>query len=251
MFLNYDFTFLVMLLLGNGQPWETEYHRCPANPLRHQCMLLSHRGMDTAADETVILTYWKLMDDVADHTFWKGLPYRFCALILRRHYRKARQFQPAFDAVVQSALQELGALEKAKSNSLDRTADTFARILQAAAQSGEDENQNRAMEQVLYHVGRWIYLIDAQNDLEEDRASGSYNPLLYRFSEGEDYRAYLKTNLDHSLNIAISAFGLLNESPFTPIIGNILYYGLPKVEEAVFCGRWKSLQKEMSRRKQL
>lgn len=104
------------------------------------------------------------------------------------------------------------------------------------------------MEQVLYHVGRWIYLIDAQNDLDEDRRTGAYNPLRYRFSLEEDYQPYLRNNLKHSLNLAISAFGLLESSRFTPVLSNILYYGLPMVEEAVFTGQWSTVQKQMSRR---
>ena len=47
--------------------------------------------------------------------------------------------------------------------------------------------KRRVLEQLLYHLGRWIYLVDAADDLPEDFASGSYNPLLRRFGleEGE------------------------------------------------------------------
>ncbi|MEI3141456.1 MAG: DUF5685 family protein [Lawsonibacter sp.] len=37
------------------------------------------------------------------------------------------------------------------------------------------------MEQLLYHLGRWIYLIDARDDLAEDLADGRYNPVAARF----------------------------------------------------------------------
>ncbi len=56
MFLNYDFTFLVMLLMGDEGNCVVEHHRCPANPLQKRCMLLRHGGLDIAADETVILS---------------------------------------------------------------------------------------------------------------------------------------------------------------------------------------------------
>ena len=248
LFLNYDFTFLVMLLMGDGGTWETEFHSCPTQPFRRRCMLLHHNGIELAADETVILTYWKLKDDVSDHSFVRGLPYRFCAALLRRSYRKAAALQPEFDRVVRQALEELGELERGCSGSLDRTADTFARILKAASPHTGRPDRDRAMEQLLYHVGRWIYLVDARNDLEEDLRSGAYNPLRYRFPEGEDFQPYLRTSLKHSLNLAISAFGLLDDSAFTPIVENILYFGLPMVEEAVFSGTWRTLQKQISRR---
>ncbi len=248
MFLNYDFTFLVMLLIGAEQDCKVEHHRCPANPMRKKCMLLCSDGMDVAADETVILSYWKLMDDIADHSFWRGFPHRLLAFLLRRHYRRAVERRPIFDMQVRKALEELAVLEQDKCPSIDRTADTFARILQAAAPNTGNPEHDRAIEQVLYHVGRWIYLIDAQNDLEEDRQSGNYNPLLYRFAPEEDHRFYLCNNMNHSLNLAISAFGLLKQSRFTPILSNILYCGLPMVAEAVFNGQWSTMQKQMSRR---
>lgn len=50
----------------------------------------------------------------------------------------------------------------------------------AAPASGEAA-RDRALQQLLYHLGRWIYLIDAQDDLEEDRASGNYNAVAARF----------------------------------------------------------------------
>lgn len=248
MFLNYDFTFLAMLLMGIGANCSSEQHRCPAAPLQKKCMLLRHDGMDAAADETIILTYWKLRDDIADSSFWKGFPHRVLVFLLGRHYRKAAARCPRFDFQVRTALAELTALEQEKCPSIDRTADTFARILQAAASETGQSSRDRAVGQVLYHVGRWIYLIDAENDLEADRRTGCYNPLIYRFSAEEDHRPYLRNNLDHSLNLAISAFELLESSRFTPVLRNILYLGLPMVEEAVFTGQWSAVQKQISRR---
>lgn len=37
------------------------------------------------------------------------------------------------------------------------------------------------LEQLLYHLGRWIYLVDAADDLKKDVKNGSYNPLVPRF----------------------------------------------------------------------
>ena len=61
--------------------------------------------------------------------------------------------------------------------------------------------KRRVLEQLLYHLGRWIYLVDAADDLAEDAASGSYNPILCRFSleEGtltEEAREALVVSLD-------------------------------------------------------
>ena len=247
MFLSYDFTFLTLLLTGDHEACQTECHRCPTSPLRKKCMLLNHGGLDAAADEMVILAYWKLQDDVKDHGFWKGIPARVLSALLKQAYRKASGLRPEFDRTVLACLKELAEIERQKMPSIDRPADTFARILQAAAPPSGDEGRDRVMEQVLYHVGRWIYLIDARADLQEDRESGNYNPLCFRFSADEDFDPYLRSTLNQSLHLAYSAFALLEPSENTPILENILRLGLPKVEQAVFSGRWKRTSKEFRR----
>ena len=140
-------------------------------------------------------------------------------------------------------------LEQEGSPSLDRTADTFARILAAAALPAESSARTRALEQLLYHVGRWIYLVDAWDDLEEDGRTGSYNPIAARFPEQvEANRDYLRTTLLHSLNLARSACALLELGHWQGAVENILYLGLPMVEELVFTGRWKAVNHQNRRR---
>ena len=244
MFLNYDFTFLAMLLAPKEDRPSTVYCRCPANPLRKKCACTAGAGLEAAADESVILSYWKLRDTVEDEGFWKGLGARMLSVLLRRGYRKAASSRPGFDAAARGCLEELRALELAGSPSLDRTADTFARILQAAAPDSGDEVRDRAVGQLLYHVGRWIYLTDAWDDLGEDLASGSYNPIHARFEGREREEAeYLRTTLRHSLNLAVSAFSLVDFGGWGPVIENILYLGLPAVEELVVRGEWAGVKK--------
>ena len=63
--------------------------------------------------------------------------------------------------------------------------------------------------QLLYHLGRWIYLIDAQDDLEEDAQAGRYNPVAARFGP-QGNREALELTLNHSLNSMYSAAQLLS-----------------------------------------
>ncbi|MCL1919001.1 MAG: DUF5685 family protein [Peptococcaceae bacterium] len=49
-----------------------------------------------------------------------------------------------------------------------------------------------ALTKIGHCLGKWIYLMDAMDDLEENIKTGAYNPLLYRFAyeNGEpDFRA--------------------------------------------------------------
>ncbi|MEG2454608.1 MAG: DUF5685 family protein [Oscillospiraceae bacterium] len=247
MTLNYDFTFLAMLLAQReGRDGTFCQRRCPVHPTQKKTMCVAGEGMEIAADESVILTYWKLRDNVSDRGFWKGLPHRCAARLLRGAYRKAAALRPEFDSTVTACLKELGGLEEAGSPSLDRTADTFARILSAAAPAGPDETANRALGQILYHVGRWIYIVDGVDDLAEDEAAGAYNPVAARFA-GHPDNEYLRKTLQNSRSLACAALELVDFGSWSEILRNILYLGLPMVEDLVFTGRWREAQKTIGR----
>ena len=244
--LNYDFAFLVMVLAQETEPGEAKECRCPAHPFRKRKMCLQMPALDVAADESMILSYHKLRDDVTDNGFFRGLPARMAAFVLKPAYRKAAAAQPEFDRKVASCLKELRILEQERSPSLDRPADTFARILQAAAPLTGNESRDRALSQLLYHVGRWIYLIDAWDDLEDDIRSGSYNPVLERYEHcPKEYEQDVRITLLHSRNLAISAYGLLQSARWDGILSNVLYLGLNAVENAVFAGQWKKNRKNI------
>lgn len=244
--LNYDFTFLVMLLAYRAEPCETARCRCPAHPFRKRKICLQMPALDVAADESMILSYHKLLDDVSDHSFLRGLPARIAAAALKRAYRKAAAAQPEFDRTVSTCLEELRILEQERSASIDRPADTFARILRAAAPTTGDECRDRALEQLLYHVGRWIYLVDAWDDLEDDIRSGAYNPILERYEHlPKEHEQDVRITLLHSRNLAVSAYGLTQIPQWDGILSNILYLGLNAVENAVFAGQWKKKRKNL------
>lgn len=244
MFLNYDFTFLAMVLDQGKERPPLVRQRCPARLWCAKKRCIHSGGMEDAADAGTILTYWKLRDSVEDGGFWEALAGRVLSAALRPAYRRAAGARPDYDKAVQDCLKELHALEEARSPSLDRTADTFARILQAAAPASGEAPRDRALEQLLYHLGRWIYLVDAWDDLERDKAAGAYNPIAQRFpGEEEANRAYLRTTLGHSLNLARSAWALLPGGPWAGVVENILFLGLPLVEELVFTGCWKAVKK--------
>ena len=241
MLLNFDFTFLALLL------WEAEpsFHpcrgRCHANPLIRKPMCPDSPALELAADITVLLAWWKLRDSVADEGLWRGMPARLLSGVLYPSYGKAARLRPEFDQTTRSCLEELAGLEREGCSSIDRTADTFARILQAAA-PGEGE-QGRILRQLLYHLGRWIYLIDARDDLAEDRQAGRYNPIALRYGpEGDDQA--LKQTLDHSLALMGAAFQLGEFGCRRPVLENILYLGLPLVQRAVFDGSWAQIKKQ-------
>ncbi len=241
MFLNFDFTFLTLVLWSAEERFTPCTGRCHANPLRKEPMCPDSPALEQAADESMVLTWWKLRDAVADEPFWKGLPARVLSGLLGPAYRKAAARRPEFAAAVEESLGELNRLEGEQCPSIDRTADTFARLLQAAA-PGEG-TEGRVLGQLLYHLGRWIYLIDARDDLAEDRAACRYNPVAARYGpEGDD--PALKRTLDHSLELMGAALQLGDFGCRKALLENIIYLGLPLVQRAVFEGSWAEIKKQ-------
>lgn len=243
-FLNYDFVFLAMLLSPTVDKPATEERRCFACPYKKKCVLTENEGLDIAADESVILVYHQFRDTVRDSGFWKRTAARLLSALMKPYYRKAAGYRPDFDRAVRENLDRLAELEAENCPSLDQPADTFARLLQAAAPRTGEALRDRAMDQLLYHVGRWIYLVDTWDDLEKDREGGQYNPLPLRWPDGpKEHEAEMRRTLEGSLDLAVSAYNLMELGCWSPILGNILCIGLPAIEEAVFRGLWKKKNK--------
>ena len=197
--------------------------------------------MELAADESVILAYWQLRDGVADSRGAKREKYRLAAAALQGGYERAAAARPGFDEAVRRQLGELSRFEAERCDSLDAPADAFAQLLSAAAEEAGEERERRVLRQLLYHLGRWVYLIDAADDLAEDFAGGGYNPLIHRYglAEGklsEEQRRDFARTLDHSVHMMATAFELGDFGHWTEILEKTLYHGLFQVGQAVLDG---------------
>ena len=242
MILNYDLTFLAMLL-SDGQHTACR-RRCVMHPGKGRMCVCGDDAFDLAADMSVILTWWQIQDGIADHGFFGGLKYRAASVLLRRAYRKARARRPAFDESTRRHLEELARLEGERCPSIDAAADTFARLLSDAAGEVQEPVKSRVLAQLLYHLGRWIYLIDAADDLKKDTESGNYNPLLYRYHTengvlGDADRLALAETLDASIERMASAYALYDYGVWTPILDSIFYESLYGIGKAVLDGTYR------------
>lgn len=252
MILNYDMAFLAMLLSEGDGALCTK--KCALHPVKGRpCACRGGAAFDMAAHMSVVLTWWQLQDGIADYGFWGGVKYRLAALALRRAYKKARTLVPQFDAHTQAQLAKLAALEKEHCPSLDAPADAFADLLSGAAQQVEEGAHRRILQQLFYHLGRWIYLIDAADDLEKDAKSGSYNPLLYRFSlqEGtlpDAARRDLSVTLDASVRAMAAAFELWDFGAYNGVIESTVYHGLYAVGTSVLDGTFRPARRSLRKK---
>ena len=202
----------------------------------------------------MILAYWQLRDGVEDHGLWKGLGYRVSAAALRGGYRQAAAARPGFDGRVREQLAALSRLEGECCPSMDQAADTFAQLLAAAAAGVEDPVRRRVLEQMLYHLGRWVYLLDAADDLQKDAVSGNYIPVALRYGlrdgkwDEESRRAFART-LDHSIHMIATAFELWDFGVWRPLLESTVYTGLFAVGRAVLEGTFHKMPPREQRKK--
>ena len=252
---NYDFTFLAMLLAGD-EPVAMCPRRCPAHPVRKRACLESCGSLSLAADMTVVLGWWKLADGAKDGKFPALAGCRLACLALKRAYGKAAARQRDFEAAVEENLAALQALERDKCPNLDAAADKFASILRSISGCVADPARQRAAGELLYALGRIIYILDAADDLAEDMEKDRYNPLRYRFRpvDGKllpEDEKLLRTSLQHSHNALVSAYALMGENAYGGILSNTIYLGLPAATQAVFAGTWNASAKIHRKRSNL
>lgn len=243
--LNYDFTFLAMLFWHENEKPDRKCARCIASPLTKKTFCVTSRALRVCAGYSVILAWWKLRDSVADEGFFRSLRDRIASILLKRAYKKAARTYASFEKAVRTGMDALRLLESSESESLDACADKFAAITSALASEADEREKQRALSVLLYHTGRFIYIIDACDDLEEDCKRGRFNAVARRFgvktgklSDGE--KESLKTTLLHSCSLISAAFELLPPNPWSSILRNIIYLGMPDAGTRVLNGTWRS-----------
>ncbi len=243
--LSYDMTFLALLemALTEASPAFCP-SRCSFNPAK-KCLKAGHTApIDRAADVGALLTYYKLKDTLADEGFFKRLG-ALCALPVAAAARnKAKERRPAIDGAVAEMMTRQQQVEQDETASIDRAAEPFALLLQTLAASvTEDEKQRQVLERFGYCLGRWIYLMDAVDDLPRDLEQGRYNPYigLRQLARGDtegvkEAREYALLTLNACLAECTAAYQLLNIRRFDGLLSNILEQGMPHTQKRVIAG---------------
>lgn len=251
--LNYDFTFLAILLSIGTEP-ACSKHFCPVHPCRGCTSVDNDPSFELAADCSVVLAWWQFQDHIQDGPFFKGLLFRLASLLIYRSYTKARKHAHEFDLRVRQRLKELSDRERECCDSLDAAADPFALLMAEIAIFTADEVKRRIYYQLFYHLGRWIYLVDAADDYRKDLKSGNYNPIRYRFritcdQLPDSVRAAIGDTLDASIRKMSAAYALLNPGIWKAVLDSIFYESLYGIGKAVLNGEYPNRPRLTQKRK--
>jgi hypothetical protein len=240
MALSYDAAFLAMVLAGlEEEPDQPTKEHCIIHPIKKNTTL-RNEAIDYAADVMLILTWYKLLDDATDEN--KASSKALLAL-MKPIFKKLKKARGPLCDEISGHLSDLNRLEGQKSGNLDQVSETFAKILEAvlvagpvpSGDQGQVQTTRRSLARLGYHLGKWIYLMDAWDDLEDNLKTGAYNPFLYRYGYEKDetpemFRARIKEACEWNLLVCCGEMGkaldLLEIKKNSSIIENIVYLGL-------------------------
>ena len=230
MSLSYDFTFLALLTLAQNQcEPKAKAGRCVVNPLKKCSYICAMEGeaFSLSAAASVILLHYKLLDDKTDEKGFKKLSRSILYLLSKRGYKKAKKDYPEIEAIAAEYYNGQVSAEKDVNFSLDSCAEPTAKMLGKLCCLTGGESSKRVLERMGYCIGKWIYLIDAAEDYEEDVKKGKFTP----FGAGEqDIKGRATPILNNCFCEAAAAYQLLNIKRFGGIMENILYLGLKQVQ---------------------
>jgi len=229
--LSYDYAFAAVfkMALTDSGFCGFEKGRCLVNPLKKKVFCRPNADIDFIANIAMLMMYYKLKDDIADSGFLKKLKY-FIALpfVALAKNRAARRY-PVIDRAIARCMDRQAGIEQEGVSSIDLAADPTAQALSVIfAEFSGNEKQKAALSRFGYLLGRWIYIIDALDDLEDDLKEKNYNPFL--LSPTQDLDAVRK-NAEGVLNLTAgeisNAYVLIDFGKFKPILDNVIYLGLP------------------------
>ncbi len=238
--LSYDYTFVAMLKLELEQ---TEIQcgkgRCTFNPL-YKCpkCIAKTEAFDLTAALTAVMFYHKLRDNINDASFFGKLGWRTLKLFASPMRRKAKKKMPEIDELVEKYIDEQQEAESCEDRSLDSVAEPSAKLISNLAVMLTDDSSVKPMlSKFGYYLGKWIYLIDAQDDLEKDIKKNRFNPYAIKFSLGKDdvknntqalKDAHIFANemMNMTMSAMLDYYDILEFDYFKEVLDNITMLGM-------------------------
>lgn len=231
--LNYECTFLALfsLALDKCCP-HFEKCRCTFNPLKkcNKCVG-GEESFDFASAVTVALAYYKLLDAIEDNGFFKKIV--LCPLkpFLKRKFKKVCIKYPDIKEIVSVYADEQKQIEISRCADIDKAANPTAKMLSLLfSVLGEDKDK---LSRFGYCLGRWIYLMDAYDDIDEDAENKNYNVFLLNsnYKNTDECSDYAYGVLNFTLGEVIDSFEEIETYHFNTIFLNIIRDGMTQAQD--------------------
>lgn len=248
--LNYDYTFLAMIMIAlSGNKSSFTRGRCVFNPVKKCGKCTTHdEAFEYTSALTAIMFYHKLRDNVNDSAKGKKFLWHMLMPYANHVRKKAAVVYPDEDALIDDYINRQFAAESKATESgtviIDELCEPTANTISAIAEKlSPKESDKIILRHFGYFLGRWIYLIDALDDLKDDIAEGTFNPLALKYSltaedvqnksdNYENARCFGNDSLNMSVSEAIKYYELLDFGDYKPILDNIMYLGISEAQRA-------------------
>ena len=221
--LNYDLCFLAILLQSLYEPELTSgKQRCIIHPIKLKNYYASD-AIEYAADMDIILSYHSLMDNYADDNSRLSLA---AATALKTSYLSVKDKYPRQTDAVENYISQLPLAEASRETNLDKVSSYTGEMLGTLLNWKED-SWGKTLHCMGFHLGKFIYIIDAYEDLKKDEKKGSYNPLSFMKAESpKEYETFVRVNLTSLMAECAKGFERLPIVENADILRNIIYSGV-------------------------
>jgi hypothetical protein len=221
--LNYDITFLVVLLTGLYEPEEDKKKFvCGLHPLQKRTRS-ANAITEYAADMNVMLAYFNLVDDWRDeHKISK----KALASFLRQDYERLSEKYPRQSEAIEDYIAKLTEYEEANETNIDLVAGLTGEVLGELFAWRQDEWYDE-LKTLGFYLGKFIYLMDAYEDLGKDEKRGAYNPLRNLKKEhSDDFEVIVKLMMTSMMSECAKSFERLPIVTHADLLRNIIYSGV-------------------------
>lgn len=230
--LSYDMTFLALVRLSEkGISPKFKGGRCPFNPAK-RCNYCTNAEDEYAfvCAAAILMFYYKVKDNISDSPFFKRLLFFLLLPFAAIKRKKAKKLFPQLDSLISDCLQKQAETERKNTSSPDEAAHNSADALGKIFSFGFEEKK-KELYFFGYFVGRWVYLMDALDDIEKDIKNCSFNVFVNKYSLTsktlpEEVKHEIQSTLNQSSAEAVKAFKSTNCTALSEIIENVLYGGM-------------------------
>lgn len=223
MLLNYDMTFLIVLLTGLYElEDEKKEFICAIHPGKKKLARMNE-ATQYAADMNVMLAYHNLEDDWRDD---RAYAKRAIFQMLKKDYQKIARKYPRQAEALENYMERLTAYERSEEHNIDLIAGLTGEML-GEIFAWKDDVWAEELKCLGFYMGKFIYLMDAYEDLDKDEKNKTYNLFSSLRNENQkDFETLSKLILTSMMSECSKSFERMPILLHADILRNILYSGV-------------------------
>ena len=237
--LSYDFTFLAILIdsLNKNEPL-LDFQSCMRYIGKKKKIITENDAVKFSTDMSIALNYFKLSDDIKDDKSLKAFLLR---IPYQRHIKKLNKKYGIITEEIVVHLNKLSKLEKENCKNIDEVSDEFSLIMENIF------SYRISLAKLGYNLGKFIYILDAFDDIDEDLKKKKYNPILlkYGYAGKCDEKRKIAKDVDfiltYTLSQVASEYEKLDIKRNKNLLDNIIYLGLRLKKDSIL---YKSEEKQ-------